>query len=214
MPQPDSPDISERYRGAKFCTLVTAAQHPFASDPRLARLKHWCREFHERGLAPPYDGGSYGNLSYRFNEFSPRFVITASNSGLADSCSDDRFVLVDSIDFEANTVQVTGTREPSSESLVHYGIYCRRPDVMAVLHGHCPLISRTADALGIPVTHARQPYGTTALLNSVLDVLAGAWFVEMRGHGFLSLGTSIDDAGERAAALLLQAGECTAPSPG
>ena len=50
------------YEGVKFKTEMIGNDLP--DDPRLDRLKYWCRVFHNENLAPPYDGGSYGNLSF------------------------------------------------------------------------------------------------------------------------------------------------------
>ena len=185
-----------KYVGVKFKTEMIGTDLP--NDSRLDRLKYWCNIFYERGLAPPYEGGSYGNLSFRLKEAEDAFIITASQSGLNESDTNDRFVTVPDVDLERGIVYAVGSRKPSSEAMVHYAIYHARPDVQAVFHGHCKKITQNAKKLGIPVTAKEEPYGTLALVERVLESLDDLYFLEMRNHGFLSLGKSLDDAGNRA----------------
>ncbi len=181
------------YEGAKFETEMIGTDLP--SDPRINRLEYWCKVFHEKNLAPPYEGGSYGNLSFRLKDDENVFIITASKSGLNESTTKDRFVTVSSIDLEAEIVYASGLREPSSEAMVHYAIYHARSDVQAIFHGHCAEISRDAEKSGIPITSQEEPYGTIALVEQVLETLSNLDFLEMRNHGFLALGKSLDEAG-------------------
>jgi len=102
------------------------------------------------------------------------------------------------MDLESGIVYAIGSRKPSSEAMVHYAIYHARPDIQAVFHGHCDKISRDAEKLGIPITSREEPYGTIALVERVLESLDGLDFLEMRNHGFLALGKSLDDAGNLA----------------
>ena len=184
------------YVGVKFKTEMIGKDLP--SDPRLDRLKYWCNLFYEKGLAPHYKGGSYGNLSFRLKNNEEDFIITASQSGLNESNTNDRFVVVPRVDLGARIVYAIGLRKPSSESMIHYAIYSMRPDIQAVFHGHCDKISRDAEKLGIPVTSKEEPYGTIALVDKVLESLDNLYFLEMRNHGFLALGKSLDDAGNLA----------------
>ncbi|MBU0894436.1 MAG: class II aldolase/adducin family protein [Nanoarchaeota archaeon] len=184
------------YEGVKFQTEMIGKDLP--NDSRLKKLKYWCQVFHEKNLAPPYDGGSYGNLSFRLEDGQDKFIITASSSGLNESNTNDRFVTIQRIDLEAAIVYASGSRKPSSEAMVHAAIYHARSDVNAVFHGHCDRISKDAEKLGIPITSREEPYGTTQLVDRVLETLGDNYFLEMRNHGFLALGKSLDDAGNLA----------------
>lgn len=181
------------YEGVKFRTEVLGNDIP--NDTRLCLLERWCLTFHEKGIAPPYDGGSYGNLSFRIHTDDDSFIITASHSGLGESTSNNYFVTVPYINLEQGIVYARGTRLPSSESMVHYAIYRARPEVNAIFHGHCDVISKNAAMMGIPVTKKEEPYGTIFLVNSVLETLDDNCFIEMRNHGFLSLGKTMNEAG-------------------
>ncbi len=179
------------YKGVKFETKMIGNSVP--DHPHIDKLVYWCKIFHEKGLAPTYEGGSYGNLSFRLKDNS--FIITASNSSLEDT-TDETLVTVN--DISKGVVEAIGKKKPSSEAMVHHIIYTARPDVNAVFHGHCAYISENAEKLGIPMTNKEEPYGTQALVERVLETLGDHNFIEMRNHGFISMGKTMDDAGVNA----------------
>ncbi len=197
--------MSEKYDGVKFETEMTGTEIP--NNPRLFQLQHWCKIFHENNLAPPYTGGSFGNLSLRIGERKDPFIITASNSSLADSETEGAFVTVSSVNLEKGIVYAQGIKKPSSEAMLHYAIYQQRPEVNAVFHGHCGPISDHIDDLKIPITKREQECGTIELVNEVMDVLGDYFFIEMRNHGFISLGRSMQDAGDLVMKILEKTGQ-------
>lgn len=174
-------------------------------DPRLEILKHWCGRFQRLNLTPQYHNQSLGNLSFRLNEDNNSFIITAAALALKDSLSDDSFVIVHSYDNESRTVFASGTREPSSESVLHFGVYAARPDIHAVFHGHSGRILRTSHALELTTTKKFEDYGSFELAASVLEILDNEFFIVMKNHGFLSLGQTMDEAGARAVEILERA---------
>jgi L-fuculose-phosphate aldolase len=83
--------------------------------------------------------------------------------------------------------------------MLHFAIYRARKDVQAVFHGHSPEILRCVDRPpDIPETREKHSYGSIELLQSVMEVLGDADFVIMKRHGFISLGKTMEEAGERA----------------
>ncbi len=174
-------------------------------EPGIGELKDWCREFHERGLTPSYEGSSLGNLSFRPRQGEDSFIITASQLELKDNLTAEAFVRVHTCDFEQKIVRASGVREPSSESMLHFEIYRARGDINAIFHGHCAPILRRAEELRLPVTRREEPFGSTALVRCVLEILDDHDFVVMKNHGFLSLGTDMESAGRLA---LRVHGEC------
>ena len=74
------------YKGIKFKTKTIKEDLP--NDPEINRLKYWCNIFHKKNLAPPYKGGSYGNLSFRLKN-NKGFIITACQNGLNDSITNE-----------------------------------------------------------------------------------------------------------------------------
>ncbi len=170
----------------KFKTNLISNNVP--DDLDLDKLKYWSNEFLRRGLAPDYGDGAYGNLSYRTDS---GFIVTATKFGLKDQA----YVKVLSVDFENKIVKAEGTKEPSSESMLHYAIYQQRPDINAVFHGHYEPILK---ANNFPITKKEEKYGSIELVDSVLEVLGQNNFIIMKNHGFISLGKDMDKAGQRA----------------
>jgi len=170
----------------KFKTNFISRDIP--NDLNLDKLKYWANEFLKQGLAPDYGEGAYGNLSCRADS---GFIITATRFGLKDQ----NYVKIVSVDYKNKTVSAEGEKEPSSESLLHYAIYQRRPEVSAIFHGHYEQILKDKR---FPCTKKEEKYGTIELVDSVLEVLGQNNFIIMKNHGFLSLGKTMDQAGQRA----------------
>jgi ribulose-5-phosphate 4-epimerase/fuculose-1-phosphate aldolase len=187
------------YQGIKFKTFMVDQQ--VKACPRIRELEYWCKQFHQYNLAPPYKGGSYGNLSCRLGENQNAFLITGSRIGLKNRLSNDCFVKVFFIDLPRGIVYAQGIRDPSSESMIHFAIYRQRKDVNAIFHGHSQEILTCADKLGVPETIKEEPYGTGELVQRVLEVLADKQFLIMKNHGFISLGKTMKEAGELAMAI-------------
>jgi ribulose-5-phosphate 4-epimerase/fuculose-1-phosphate aldolase len=172
------------------------------NDPRLTTLKHWCAEFHRLGLAPLYSGGSYGNLSFRDRPGFNEFFITASGLKLKADLSLNCFVKVVAVDSDRQLIMAVGSQAPSSESLLHHAIYQARKEVNAIFHGHSPAILNKGEKLKLPATLREEPYGSIALVNSVLETIGRHNFIIMKNHGFLSLGKTMDEAGQQAIEVL------------
>ena len=187
--------MAEEYSGVKFKTILNDAESPV--DSRIDELRNWCRIFHEKNLAPPYNGGSYGNLSFRLKTGENKFIITGTCIGLKDTLTNDCFVKVTNCDIPNKLVYAEGKRHPSSESMLHFSIYNQRPEVNAIFHGHCKEILQSAKMLGIPETEKEESYGTIELVNSVLKITNKNNFICILNHGFVSLANSMNEAGEQ-----------------
>lgn len=182
------------HQGVKFRTEIVSKAIP--KDPRIEELKYWCREFHRYNLTPLHESGSCGNLSFRLENGKDQFIITGSRIGLKDALPDNCFVKVSSVDLETGIVSAHGTREPSSESMLHFAIYRQRKDVNAMFHGHSQEILSCVNKLRIPETKQEEPYGSIKLVQSVLEVLDNKSFLTIKKHGFISLGRTMKKAGE------------------
>jgi len=169
-------------------------------DPRVDQLRAWCVRFNELGLTPQLAGAgrSLGNLSFRLRPGEPAFVITGSTLSTKEALAPSDFVTVLCSDLGACTVYASGKRDPSSESMMHFEIYRRRTDVGAIFHGHDRQITAHATLLELRETELEKPSGTPELLEQVIRILDHENFVVMKNHGFLSLGCTMDEAGQRA----------------
>ena len=185
----------EIYEGVKFKTVFLS--NKVTEDYRLEELKYWCNQFHKFDLAPPYEGGSAGNLSFRINNNQNEFIITGTQIGLKDNLTNDKFVTIRQCDFQNHRVFVEGIKKPSSECFLHSAIYNNRNDINAIFHGHSLHILKNVEQLGIIQTKRDDSYGTLDMVNSTLDILNDIDFFIIKNHGFVSLGKSIDEAGKR-----------------
>ena len=192
----------------KFKVEFVAPDVP--GDERVEQLRQWCLRFNELELTPQIagQGRTQGNLSFRLRPGEPAFVVTASTLSTKETLAPGDFVTVLRSDLEQKTVYAAGTRDPSSESMMHFEIYRRRADVGAVFHGHDRQITDSAALLGLPVTTREEPSGTLELIEEVMKILDRGNFLVMQNHGFLSLGRDMDEAGN----LALQIREKTAKS--
>lgn len=177
----------------KFSTVFVS--NSFAVPDELKTLKKWCAVFEEKGLAPSHSAGTFGNLSFRLKG-TDEFIITASCVGFKDKLRDEDFVHVKDVDLEKRRIRAAGSREPSSESMLHSEIYRTRKDVNAVFHGHSKEILE--DCSDLITTKKAEPYGSIELVKSVKDVLGNNNFIIMKGHGFISMGAAMDIAGNYA----------------
>jgi ribulose-5-phosphate 4-epimerase/fuculose-1-phosphate aldolase len=164
----------------------------------MAELSFWCSEFHRLNLAPLHKYGACGNLSFRLTEREVPFIITASGTAFNLPPAGECFVEVLSVQPDEGVVFAKGRKKPSSESMFHFAIYRAREDVNAVFHGHSKDILARAAELNLPETAREEPYGTAALVRSILDILNDEHFLVIKNHGFISLGRTMKEAGERA----------------
>ena len=184
----------------RFNTVFVSDRIPH--DAKLEKLKKWNKTFQKSGLTPEVQGNYTGNLSFRSKE---GFVITASGLKDKQDLEDVCFIYVKAYDEENNTFFVEGQTKPSSESIMHHLIYKACMDVKAVFHGHNDIIIAHAKELGLPVTEKEYESGTVELAKEVLKVLGDNRLIVLRNHGFVSLGNTMEEAGELALATLNQA---------
>ena len=181
----------------RFNTIFVSDQTP--RDPRIEELKEWCGEFQKNKLTPEVEGNYTGNLSFRSGE---GFVITASGLKSKENLTDSCFVYVKDYEEQSNMFYVEGKKHPSSETMMHSLIYRNSEEVNAVFHGHNNVIAKNADELKLPVTEKEYESGTIELAKEVLKVLGNNKLIVLKNHGFVSLGTTMKEAGELALATL------------
>ncbi|MBN2250619.1 MAG: class II aldolase/adducin family protein [Candidatus Altiarchaeota archaeon] len=182
------------YLGVKYRAVPLGKNVP--SDLRTDELKKWCTEYYNSGFTPEYEGGSAGNLSYRYK--GNQFMITGSGITTKSRILDNSIALVDSCNLEKEIVYYHGARKPSSETMLHYVVYMNRPEINAVFHGHSEKILAKADELGLVQTTKEEKEGTKELANAVLEVLGQENFIVLKNHGFVSIGKTMQEAGEQA----------------
>ena len=111
-------------------------------------------------------------------------------------------------------------RAPFIERFLHSSVYARRPDVMAIAHGHSPAVvpfgltgtplramyhNAAFLAAGVPVFDIRDRFGATDIVISspergaaMAEALGDKAVLLLRAHGFLAVGPTLPAAVFRA----------------
>ncbi len=167
-------------------------QHSYQSDRES--IVQAIRELDSRGLV----SGSSGNVSLRLpvEGGQDRYLITPAGVTY-DRLDEDGLVVVDS-ELEPIGEELV----PSTESLLHLGIYQSRPDINAVVHTH----SLYASIAAVTSTHIPP------IVDEMVVYIGGS--IEVADYGFP--GTSelaaagVEALGDRRAVLLRNHGMCAA----
>ncbi len=131
---------------------------------------------------------SSGNLSMKVDD---GILITAGEASLGDLKEED-IVLLKAYDSERNIANVIGSKEPSSETPLHYLIY-RQFGCSAIIHVHDDSLLARRKELGLPLA-AYAPYGTLELAQNALIALQNGNLIAMEKHGILSIGKNLEEA--------------------
>ena len=155
-----------------------------------------------------------GHVSMRHPDNPERFLMSRSLAPALVTADDILELTVDGESCDARG------RQPFIERYLHAGIYRRRPDVMAIAHGHSPTVipfglvgtpmratyhNAAFLAAGVPVFDIRRKFGITDIvINSaerglaLADALEDKSVLLLRAHGFVAVGPSIQTAVFRA----------------
>ena len=198
----DSPMFNDRIKEGKirFNTVFLSDRIP--SETKIVELKKWSKIFQKSGLTPEIQGNYTGNLSFRSKK---GFVITASGLKNKQNLFDNCFVYVKAYLEKSNTFFVEGKNLPSSESIMHHLIYEKCEKINAVFHGHNEIIVTNATKLKLPTTEKEYKSGTIELAKEVLKVLENNKIIILKNHGFVTLGTTMKEAGEETLFILTKA---------
>lgn len=195
----------------KFNLEHRDAPLPREAHARVAAIAAWRRVLIKLAIIGRdplrYGGAGYGNGSARITPYPGergrrRFVITGSQTGVADERSVAPLCVVEAYDPKRNSLRSFGPIRPSSESLTHGAIYDLDPRIRFVFHGHVPYIWRFAAELSIPCSAPQVGYGTPEMAFEMMrlyrdSTMADSQIVAMLGHedGVIAFGRNIDDAG-------------------
>ena len=155
-----------------------------------------------------------GHVSMRHPDNPERFLMSRSLAPALVTADDILELTVDGESCDARG------RQLFIERYLHAGIYRRRPDVMAIAHGHSPAVipfglvgtpmratyhNAAFLAAGVPVFDIRRKFGITDIvINSaerglaLADALEDKSVLLLRAHGFVAVGPSIQTAVFRA----------------
>ncbi len=155
----------------------------------------------EKGLVT----GTSGNISQRLVEENGRELLAITpTSRYYDLLNPDDIQI---IDFEAEPVE--GDLPPSSETMLHIGIYQVRKDICAVIHTHSvyasavavthrkipPILDDQIITIGGEINLAEYaPSGSDALVHNVIQALGNKNGILLMNHGALGAGKNLREA--------------------
>ena len=153
-----------------------------------------------------------GHVSMRHPERADRFLMSRSLA--------PELVAADDIMEFTLDCKPQDDRKPFIERFLHGGIYNKRPDVMAVAHGHSAAVipfslvntpmratyhNAAFLAAGVPVFDIRDRFGSTDIVISsaekgaaLADALADKNVLLLRAHGFVAVAPTLQSAVFRA----------------
>jgi len=169
-----------------------------------SRMRRACKRLHMRGII----SGVGGNISLRTSNPD---IILCSPSGIPimDMLVEDVCVVdIANIAQDRYTV-LEGPHKPTSEILLHGGIYARRPEIKAVIHSHPPVttaFSCTEKEVNYRIQEDQRWYigeiesipfiysSSKALADAALPKLELNYVLILRNHGIVALGDSLAEA--------------------
>jgi HCOMODA/2-hydroxy-3-carboxy-muconic semialdehyde decarboxylase len=155
-----------------------------------------------------------GHTSMRHPAKADRFLMSRSLAPALVTADDIMALTLDGEPLD------TRGRSPFVERFLHAEIYRKRPDVMAIAHGHSTAVipfgltnvpmratyhNAAFLAAGVPVFDIRERFGSSDIVISspergaaLADALADKHVVLLRAHGFVAVGPTIQAAVFRA----------------
>lgn len=156
------------------------------------------REMDRLGLV----SGSSGNVSMRLSE-DGLMAITPMGVPYTELAESDVVVVDDDLE------PIEGDLAPSSESLLHLGIYSRRPDAGAVIHTHSvfssvsavtgraipPIVDEMVVYVGGKIRVSEYAFpGSEDLAEKVCEALQDRSAALIRNHGAVGVGRTLKEA--------------------
>ncbi|RLF51369.1 MAG: hypothetical protein DRN11_02865 [Thermoplasmata archaeon] len=147
-------------------------------NPLLEEIRRVGKIVKEKGLVEE----TFGNISIRYGK---RMIITASGADLGD-LKDEDFVEVVDYNPVTNIALVIGLKNPSIETPMHWLIY-KKPEINAIIHTH-----KIFD--NVPTTEKYAPPGSLELALEALKALRNANLINLKDHGSIAVGFSLQQA--------------------
>lgn len=150
-------------------------------------IEDYTHEFIESGNLIAQAGlaiGSGGNTSIKV---PGGMLITSTGSVLSHIKQDEIIFVINATD---NSIYFIGDKKPSSEALLHWSIYLKRPDINAIAHVNVG----PKDDIKITTLPKELPYGTNLLAKKTASILKNNDFMMMTNHGVVAVGDNLISA--------------------
>jgi len=180
--------LMEGYQGVKFKAIQLPGKPPVDITDYYPHFKSVCDRLRDNDMAD----ANAGNVGVRYGA---GFVITSTGSNLG-SLEKDELVYVERCDLEAEEVYYFGSKEPSSETLMHWLIYSERPKTNAIMHAHDEVATRSELLSGrVEETEREEPYGSPALARMALEAFKKTKdIIVLKNHGYVAIGQDLMSA--------------------
>lgn len=172
--------MAEVYKGVKFRTLFEGVN--FECSEERKKIIQELFELKKKGLLDRNNG----NLSVKAGK---GMIITPTGKYMGDIIESD-LVYVKGVNESAKLVMSIGTKQPSSEAIMHWLIYENFPKVGAVLHFHDETLLKNHKKF--IETERHYDYGTLELAHEVMKTLKKSDFIILKEHGALAIGKDIE----------------------
>jgi len=154
---------------------------------------------YQKNLVP----GKSGNISARFDDNGVQKV-AITRSGIAKKNVAMGDVII--IDMDGKVLE--GNKKPSSETLLHLGIYKNRSDINGIFHGHPPYTTgfsmsdktlKRLEGFGeiknpiIPFVKYSPP-GSDELARDTAEIMKNEDAVILKNHGLVTAGVDLEEA--------------------
>lgn len=179
---------------------LTLKRAPAPEMNQVIALEKWRALFFKLGLIGEYPNEkiSYGNMSSRTNKKS--FIITGTQTGHLAHLQAHHYTKVIDCDLKKGLVSAEGLIPPSSEALIHFGIYEANPTIQYLFHVFnqdlCKNLKQGPfDSISEDISNGPQEIVEAA--NALLWKKSSGLFI-MNGHegGIVSYGMTVEETGK------------------
>lgn len=182
--------LMDGYVGVKFRAIQCSEEVPPETSGFYTLFKRICDRLKVHDMTP----ANAGNLSIRYRD---GLIITASGSNLGNF-EENELIFVKKCRMEDELVLYHGPIKPSSESIMHWLIYKKRPEAAAVIHAHDEFATCSELLVGeIEESNREEPYGSVELANMAIEMFSRAEKIfVLKNHGYIAVGPDLDSTSD------------------
>ena len=182
--------LMDGYVGVKFRAIQCSEEVPPETSGFYTLFKRICDRLKVHDMTP----ANAGNLSIRYRD---GLIITASGSNLGNF-EENELIFVKKCRVEDELVLYHGPIKPSSESIMHWLIYKKRPEAAAVIHAHDEFATCSELLVGeIEESNREESYGSVELANMAIEMFSRAEKIfVLKNHGYIAVGPDLDSTSD------------------
>ena len=122
-------------------------------------------------------------------------LLSGSNLG---NFEENELIFVKKCRVEDELVLYHGPIKPSSESIMHWLIYKKRPEAAAVIHAHDEFATCSELLVGeIEESNREEPYGSVEIANMAIEMFSRAEKIfVLKNHGYIAVGPDLDSTSD------------------